>query len=253
MRKILSLSVLGLKQVRRQKLFVAMVFFFILYLGFCLFLGKLSVAHADKVLRDTGLMGIEISLVILSIFGLSLDFARERSTHTLDIYLLHLGRSAYLATKMLSYILASCLYLVISGLALSIFLLLYRSFTPAIFGALYSLLLKITLVIAFTSLFAVIFSSPLLAMSAALFIYIGAELLPSAWEIMSRTPNVYERGVIYTIYAIFPNFSRLDFRYLAVWGNFPSGTQIVQVTIYTLAYLVCVYLLNTIVLGKKEL
>lgn len=252
MKQIISICLLNFKEAVRNKLFLGVVFFFVFYLAFCIFLGKLSVGHTDKVLRDTGLAGIELTSVILVIFSFTLSFFKEKETRILEVYLSNFKKSAYLSGKLAGYFLISAFYLFFSAIALVVILSLYASLNLASLIALYPLFLKLAVIICFTSIFSYLFSSPVLALLSSMFLYTAMQFSTSALNIIEAHGSVPQKFIVKVCYFLLPNADKLDIRPLAVWGEIPHSDYFVWVTFYVFVYILFLWLINLFVFQKKE-
>ncbi|MBU2044390.1 MAG: hypothetical protein KJ619_04105 [Candidatus Omnitrophica bacterium] len=252
MRKFLAISFLNFKEAVRDKFFLGVVFFFIFYLLFCIFLGKLSVGHADKVMRDAGLAGIELTAIILVIFSFTFSFFREKENRILEVYLTDFSPGICVSGKIFGYVLLCGLYLLLSAIAFGGLLYLNQAFNLASLVALYPLFLKIVIIIFLASLFSTLFSSATTALLSLLFVYVGAELIPSALAIVKAYGAPVQKVFIKFIYLFFPNMDKLDIKSLAVYGKLPDYRFFLGITIYALVYCLFLWLINLLIFQKKE-
>ncbi|MCF7907599.1 MAG: hypothetical protein K9L86_01820 [Candidatus Omnitrophica bacterium] len=252
MKKFLSVAFLNFKEAVRDKFFLGVVFFFIFYLLFCIFLGKLSVGHVDRVLRDAGLVGIELTAIILIIFSFTFSFFREKENRIFEVYLSNFSPSVCLGGKIFGYILLSGLYLILSGLGFACLLYLNKAFNWAVLVALYPIFLKIVVVIFFASLFSTLFSSATTSLLSLLFVYTAAELLPSALAIVKAYGSQIQKVMMKGIYLFLPNMDKLDIKSLAVYGKLPSLTNLLGVSLYIGVYCLFLWLINLFIFHKKE-
>jgi ABC-type transport system involved in multi-copper enzyme maturation permease subunit len=252
MKKVLCVAFLNFKGVTRDKFFLNVLFFFIFYLFFCIFMGELSWGHREKVLRDAGLVGIELSTVILVIFSYTFTFYREKDSRSLDIYLTNFSRTAYISGKILGFFILTLFYLVLCGAVFSVLLCFYQSFHLALWAALYLLYLKILIVIVFASIFSSLLSSPYLALISSLALYLGSLLAPSAVKMTMASGRLIQEFIAELIYSLLPNMDKLDINSMAVYGKIPSLRYMAAVTIYALIYIIFLWLINIFVFRKKE-
>jgi len=132
MRKLISVAILNFKEAIRDKFFWGIVFFFIFYLLFCIFLSKLSVGHSDKVLRNAGLIGIELSAVTLIVFAFTLSFYRDKNSRMTQIYLSNFSRPVYMSGKILGFIALALAYLLLAALLYASLLYFFFAFGAAL-------------------------------------------------------------------------------------------------------------------------
>ena len=252
MRKFLAVSFLNFKEAVRDKFFLGVVFFSIFYFLFCIFLGKLSVGHADKVMRDAGLAGIELTAVILVIFSFTFSFFREKENRILEVYLSNFPAAICLSGKIFGYILLCGLYFVLSAVCFGALLYIHQAFNWAALAALYPLFLKIMIIIFLASLFSTLFSSATVSLLSLLFVYLGAELLPSALAIVKAYGVPMQKLFIKAIYLFLPNMDKLDIKLLAVYGKLPGYKFFLGISLYALVYCLFLWLINLFIFEKKE-
>lgn len=252
MRKIIAVALLNFKQETREKLFLGVVFFFILFLGFCVLLGKLSVGESEKVLRSAGLVGIELTALILVVFSFVFSFYKEKDNRILEIYLSNFSRSAYISGKLVGYLLICLFYLILSGAGYILLLLFYNAFNFASLGGLYSLFLKLSIIIAFCLAFCCLFSSPLIALLCSLFLYLGSEMAYPALKIITLGENKVQIVLFRCLYYLLPNMDKLDIKSVVVYGELPPLSFFLLITLYTLIYLLFLWLIARFIFLRKE-
>ncbi len=252
MRRLLSIICLNFKEATRDKIFAGVVFFFIFYLGFCILLGELSWGHSDKVLRNAGLVGIELTTILLIIFSFTLGFFRDKETRILEVYLSNVGRATYLTGKILAYVLIVFFYLFFSGMVYSLVLYFKDAFSPFALAALYPMFLKIVIVIGITSIFSCLLSSSTLALLSTIFVYVASELGASALKIVSMEKEPVRKAWLDLIYSFLPNMDKLDIKSLAVHNQIPSFEYFVWMTVYAGIYILFLWLINIFIFQRKE-
>ena len=252
MRKTFSILGLNFKQAVRDKFFLGAGFFFFFYLAFCLLLENLSPGESEKVLRNAGLSGIELTAISLSIFSFTFSFHRERETRILEVYLTDFPRTSYLSGKLLGYLIVSLLYIVFCAAGYSGILIACGSFHPACLVALYPIFLKTALVIGWTSVFSCFFSSWMVSILCSFSLYIAVELLPAALKIISTYGGAWEKLFISVLRAFLPAFGRLDIKAAAVYGQLPPASFFLLITLYAAIYGLFLWTINLFIFQKKE-
>ncbi|MBI4846613.1 MAG: hypothetical protein HY810_09145, partial [Candidatus Omnitrophica bacterium] len=101
MKQLAAIIFLNFKEAVRNKFFIGVVFFFFFYLLFCILLGNLSAGHTDKVLRNTGLVGIELTSIILVMFCFNFSFYNDKNSRILEVYLSNFTRKTYISGKII--------------------------------------------------------------------------------------------------------------------------------------------------------
>ncbi len=252
MKKLLAITLLNFKEATRDKFFLGAVFFFIFYLLFCALMGELSVGHTDRVIRNVGLAGIELTTVILLIFSFTFSFFREKESRILEVYLSNFKRSTCMSAKISGYILLSLFYLLLSVSGFALILYLYKSFNAAVLIAFYPLFLKIIIIIVFSSLFCSLFSSPTLALLSSLFIYMGSELMPSALQIVQAYGSQLQKTFLKVISWFLPDMAHLDIKPFVLYAKMPSFEYFFWISLYSLTYILAIWLINLFIFQRKE-
>ncbi len=252
MKGTMSISLLNFKQATKDKFFLGIAFFFVLYLAFSILIGNLSVGHGDKALRNAGLVGIELTTIMLIVFSFTFSFYREKDSRILEVYFSNFRRAPCMNGKIIGYALLSLIYLLFSGLAYAGILSLYGAFDFATLTALYPIFLKTIIMICFTSIFASLFSSSTMALLSSFFIYIASEFAPSALKIISTYGAELQRKLIKILYFFLPNMDKLDIKTLTVHGTLPPKSYFLWITVYAFVYILFLWLINLCIFQRKE-
>jgi hypothetical protein len=252
MRKILSIAFLNLKSALKEKIFIGIVFFFIFLLSVTILLATMGVGESIKVLKDAGLVGIELTGLLLIIFSFIISFYRERDSKMLEVYLSFLSRAGYLAGKLLGYLLLLFFYFLISILGFGVILAFKHAFNLKIFIAIYPMFLKLSITLFFTLFLCIIFSSNLVALFSSFFVYLSSELSKFTLDLVVKKGNHFQIVIFKWIYHILPNFDKLDLKTQAVYEKIPNFAFFFYITIYSIIYLIFLYLLSYLIFGKKE-
>jgi len=252
MKKVLSLAFLNFKEATRNKLFYGVIFFFILYLSFCVLLGKLSPGETEKVLRGAGLAGIELTAFTLIIFSIILSFYREKENRILEVYLSNFKKSAYISGKLSGYFAICLFYLFLSGIIYSAILYFFGVFTPVIWAGLFSIFLKLSIIISFCLIFSSFFSSSLLALLCSIFIYAASEVAPQAVKIVSISGSKLQKIIAGALYCLLPNMDKIDIKYSVIYGKLPSLAFFTSITFYTFIYILFLWIVAILIFQRKE-
>ena len=252
MKKILAVAFLNFKQATREKLFWGVVFFFIFFLIFSLLLGELSIGERQKVLRNAGLVGIELTALILVIFSFIFSFYREKEGHILEIYLSNFSRLAYITGKFLGYLFILGFYLILSGLGYIFLLFLSDAFLWQTIVGLYPLFLKLSIIVSFSLIFCCLFSSPLIALLSSLFLYLGCEMAHPALQIIMLGENRLRIGLFRFLYLLLPNMERLDIKSMVVWGRLPPLNFFFLTSIYAFIYILFLWMITRFIFLRRE-
>lgn len=253
MKRIFSISILNFKSAVKEKIFIGLVFLFIFLLAVSMFLAKLGVGESVKVLRNAGLVGIEITGLLLVIFSLVFSFYREKNSRMQEIYLSFVSRCGYISGKLLGYVFLLFSYLVIAIIGYGLILYFNNAFSLNVFAGIYPIFLKLSIVLFFTFLFCVIFNSSLVALFTSFFVYFSSELSKYALDVLieNKTEGI-QLFLLKSIYHIFPNFDMLDIKSQAAYLKLPSLYFFQSITFYSVAYLIFLYFLICILFKKSK-
>ncbi len=246
-RQIKAFIQLNSRQAIRDRFFLGIVFFFILFIAAAAFFSLLSVGHSAEVLRSMALAGIEYTAILLVIVSIAWSFFREKDTRITDVYLSLFSRTAYISGKMLSYMVLSFVYILLGALLSSLLLWLYEAFDPLFLTAFYPLWLKICLVVSLICLCSVFFSSPVTAIFAVLFIYIAGEGVMAASQIVFFHGSGLQKAAVQVLSWFLP---RMDLLRAANRGF--SLPYFWAITGYSVCYIVWIWSITVFLFQKKD-
>lgn len=251
MKGVFSIAFLNFREAAKNKLFFGVIFFFIFYLAFCTLLGILSPGEQEKVLRNAGLVGIELTALILVVFSLIFSFYREKNSRIVEVYLSNFSSSTYISGKAIGYFLICLFYLFLSCIAYSSLLFFHKAFSISVLAGVFTIFFKLSIVISFSLLFCCLFS-PSLALLCSLFFYVAAEAAPSALRIVNTYGGELQGFILNALYAILPNMDKLDIKALVVYGKLPPVGFFISITSYTIIYLFILWLVTVLAFQKRE-
>lgn len=252
MKKILSLAGLNFRTALKEKIFIGLIFFFLFLLGVSVLLAKLGVGESEKVLRNAGLVGIELTGILLVIFSVVFNFYREKDNHMLEIYLSFSSRFAYIGGKLLGYIGLIFSYCIIGAIGYAVILYFKQAFTMKVLIGIYPIFLKLCITLFFTLLLCIVFSTNFIALFSSFFLYIVSETSKFALELVSKGSSTIQLLLYKGIYHLLPNFDKLDIKSQVIYKNIPSINFFLIITLYTIGYLLFLYLLTTLIFKKKQ-
>jgi len=250
--KILSAILLNTKQGIREKTFWATGLIFVFLLGFSLFLGELSIGEKEAVLRNVSLSSIEISCLLLVVFGLVLGFYREKDSRLKEVYLSYYSYANYLVGKLIGYLLICLIYVSLTSLIAGLILFLNNAFLWEVFLGSYGIFLKLSIFCSICLLFSSLFNYPLLASISTIFAYIAGEFSYNALKIVSISKNDFARLFFKFLYHLLPNADKIDLKVNAIYGQTPSLHFLVSITLYVFIYILFTYFLTVLIFIRKE-
>lgn len=252
MRKILYFALLTVKQATREKAFRLGWFLLLFLIGFALFLGELAVGEKEIVLRNAQFSFIELSGLLMILFGFVQGFYREKETRLQEVYLTYYSHPVYLCGKLLGYIVTCGMYIALASLLCGLFLWLNHAFVWPLFWGSYSIFLKLALICGVSLVFSCIFEFPLMASVSTLFVYIASETAYNAFKIVKESAHPVSKMVFTALYHILPSSDKVDLKYLVVYGDTPQPERLLMVTGYVCMYIVFAYCLANVVFERKK-
>lgn len=250
--KFLSITLLNVKQGIREKTFWTAGLLFLFLLGFSLFLGELSIGEKEAVLRNVSLSSIEISCLLLVVFGLVWGFYREKDTALKEVYLSYFSCANYLTGKLIGYLFICLIYVSLTSLIAAFILILNNAFLWSFFLGSLGIFLKLSVFCSICLLFCSLFDYPLLASLTTIFVYIASEFSYNALKIATVSKNGFTRIIIKFLYHLLPNVDKIDFKINAIYGQVPQFCLLVGVTFYVLLYILFSYFLTFFIFLRKE-
>lgn len=230
MRPLLSITQVAIRELIYEKVFYILVAFSICTLGLSFLLGQLTYTEQAKLTIDFMLGGIEISMVLFSIFmGISL-FQRELLLGTVALILSKpISRGTFLAGKFLGQVTVQTL--LIGAMCFLVLLLGSEEITiQATLQAFFSISLKICILTALTYLFAVNTGAILSAMGSLLIYCLGhfAENVTQS----IKDPTHLAAWKLIQFFA--PSFESLNLKNLSSYNILLPGNEILLLTFYGL-------------------
>jgi hypothetical protein len=253
MGKIISVIKLNFIQGVREKLFWQAVFFFVFILGLTFFMGILSVGQTAAVLKGFGLSAIELSALVLTVTSLVFNFYRERDCRLTEFLLSCFSRPDYISGKLGGYILLVLFYVILTGSGWIVLLIFNQAFTVYALAGLFTIFLKVAIIASFALVFSCLFTSYIMSLTSAFFVYIAAEVSPAAVKIVSQSSSSALKYFFKFVYYILPNMDKLDIKSGVVYGQIPAFGFFAGITLYSVIYVILLWSLATYIFIKKEI
>jgi hypothetical protein len=252
MRKTISMAAITFMQGFRTQTFRIVALVFAALIAVSYFVKVLSIGHKEIMLRSFGLTAMEISGLLLIIFGCIQSYYRERETRLQAVHLTFVSYFDHTLGRLLGNCLLVIVYLLLSTIVCSTVLWYEQAFSWSFIVGAYSISLKLSIICTFCSLFCNLFSSPVFASLMTVFIDFAAEYayfpLTMMKHVKTFVPNAFSRF----IYHLLPNFDKIDFKYQAAHGSIPEFGFVFETTIYTLVYITILFLISWRVFSRHE-
>ena len=251
MNRIIAFTLLNLIKGIREKVFYGLLFLLIFFLGLSLFLSTLSVGENSHVLISAGLSAIEVTGLLLLIFSLTFGFYADRNERMLEVYLSYFPRYVYTASLFLAYVILAFIYLLITGALFIMVLLLNFAFSWAVLAGIFTIALKLSIIVGISLLFCSLFDSPALALLTTIFIYTASQIAGQTLRLSALSEKPFQQGFFKFLYYLLPNMDKLDIKYQVIYQQLPSAGFFIFISVYALIYCLFLWALSTVAFSKK--
>ncbi len=234
-----------------------MLIFLVLFLMFCVYISSLSLGTVARVILNTGMLGITLSCLMVSIlFGLYALY-QEKERNELYVIINRMPRSFYILGRFLGAGYMVVIFSILMGTG--VFILTWaigRETAPQVFLAVYMDILEFTLLIAFGLLFYTLgLSFPLNAFLCLAVFVIGHSFEEAILSFigLGQFGNQWHKLFIEILSYLFPNFDMFNFRLDIVHGDPLEIKKIAFASAYWLFYLASVLTITTMVYNRKDI
>ena len=257
MGRILTISKISLKESIRDKIFVGLLLFLALFFLFSVYISTLSLGTVARFIENTGMLGISLVALMVSIlFGL-FSLYREKERNELYVLLNRVPRSSYLIGRLLGSGFIIIIFSFFAGLG--IFLLTWYfggKVAPQLFWAVYWAILEFTLLTSIGIFFYTLGVGFTLNALLLLSVFVVGHSMNEAVQsfiALGRYGSELHLYLVKAICYIFPNFDMFDFRLAIVHSeSIPIG-QIALATLYWFFYLVAVMAISSCIINRRDI
>ncbi len=257
MRAILTVGSITLKESLRGRVFVGMLLFLALFLMFCVYISSLSLGTVARVIQNTGMLGITLSCLLVTIlFGLY-SLYQEKERNELYVIINRIPRAHYLLGRFLG---VACIVVLFSLLMGSgVFVLTWfigQKLAPLLFLAVYTDVLEFTLLTAFGLLFyAMGLTFPLNAFLCLAVFVLGHSFNEAilSFIALGRFGSPGHKLFIEVVSYLFPNFDIFDFRLDIVHDAVIPGMKLFFASAYWVCFVTAILTLCAIVMNRKDI
>lgn len=252
MRKTFAMAAITFMQGFRTQTFRIVALVFAALLAVSYFLKVLSIGHKEIMLRSFSLTAMEISGLLLIIFGCINGYYRERETRLQAIHLTFMSDFHHVLGRLLGNCLLIAAYIGLSAFACSAILLMEGAWHLAFLLGAWSIMLKLFVVCAFASLFSNLFSSPVFASLMTVFLDFASEYAYFPLTMMKHIPTLVPNTLSRIFYHLLPNYDKIDLKYQAAHGSLPEFSYLFETGIYVILYVLIIFLISWKVFEKHE-
>jgi hypothetical protein len=256
-RAILTISNITLKESLRGRIFWGMLIFLALFLMFCVYISSLSLGTVARVIENTGMLGITLSCLLVTIlFGLYALY-QEKERNELYVIINRMPRAYYLLGRFLGASYTVIIFSVLMGLGVFVLTwLIGQKMAPELFLAVYMDILEFTLLIAFGLFFYTLGLTFTLNAFLCLAVFVLGHSFDEAilsfiglGKFGSQGHKVFIEIVSY----LFPNFDIFNIRLDIVHGVSIPVDKLVYASAYWMFYVAAVLALCAITMNRKDI
>lgn len=257
MRAILTIGNLTLKESLRGRIFWGMLIFLALFLMFCVYISSLSLGTVARVIENTGMLGITLSCLLVTIlFGLYALY-QEKERNELYVIINRIPRGYYLLGRFIGAGYTVVIFSVLMGLG--VFALTWavgQKIAPELFWAVYMDSLEFTLLIAFGLLFYTLGLTFTLNAFLCLAVFVLGHSFDEAilsFIGLGKLGNPGHKAFIGIVSYLFPNFDMFNVRLDIVHGAAVPLAKIAYASTYWVCYVAAVLTLCTLLMNRKDI
>ncbi len=257
MRAILTIGNITLKDSFRSRIFWGMLIFLALFLMFCVYISSLSLGTVARVIENTGMLGITLSCLLVTIlFGLYALY-QERERNELYVIINRMPRGHYLIGRFLGTSYTVIIFSTLMGIGVFVLTwLIGQKFAPELFFAVYMDILEFTLLTAFGLLFYALGLTFALNAFLCIAVFVLGHSFDEAilsfiglGQFGSQGHKIFIEIVSY----LFPNFDMFNFRLDIVHGASIPIDKFFYASTYWLFYVTAVLTLSAMVMNRKDI
>jgi ABC-type transport system involved in multi-copper enzyme maturation permease subunit len=256
MRRILSLALFTYRELVRSKLLFVWLISAVLFCGLALLLSLLSFGDILNIFMDLGLVGMEISGLLVLLLGLAVTYTTEMDQKAIFLHLSKpLTRAEYLLGRILGFFLVNAL--VVVGMALlvaGLVIFVGGGQVPGLFyAAVGGVLLEMFVLTVLGLTFQMIATSMVGVVLYTFFtVFLGHFIGEIQW-LLEKQLGPVTKFLLQAVYYILPNLQIFNIRDRVYDPTFVlAWAQGREILLYAFAYSFMVFLVGWISLEKRE-
>lgn len=253
MTRIWAIAMNTFREAVRDKVLHSILFFAVILLFISLAMREITIGDSDKVVRGVALGGISLTGGIIAIFlgvGLVYKEIERKTIYTLASkpmprWMLLLGKYLGLwVTLLVEMVILAGFYTVIVGTQQGLP-------SPQIYVALMMLMMELTLVTAWATLFST-FAAPTTAAAYSLCVYLIGHFADDLKLFGEQSDNPAFEQLALTLYRVLPNLAMFNMRAEAVHGIVVPMSEIGWALTYCLGYSGAVLAVAMVVFERRD-
>ncbi len=266
MKAIAHIAVNVFRESVRDKVLYNLVFFAVLMISASYLISQLTAGQDLKIIKDLGLASSAVFGLFIAVFiGIGLVYKEVERRSIFNLLVKPVRRHQFILGKFLGLVLTLLINLAVMAVALYLVLgyMAYSSdapvraaweapaLDPALLKAFVLIFAELVLVTA-VALFFSSFSSPILAASLTLGLYVIGHFsadLRHFDQIVASRPAAY---VARAIYYLLPNLTPFDVKSAVVHGLPVPGGHVALTIGYAMTYVAALVLATTVIFGRRD-
>ena len=254
MNKIYIIATNTIRELIRDRIMYGILVFAVLLIFLSLISAQLSYVERTRITMDLGLAGLELSVVILSIFlGATVVFREIEKRTVFTLFTKPIDRWQFLVGKFLGLVsLVLLLLFLLSLLFLTLLLLLkwqpdFQYFYVMVgFGLEAMVLIAITIVLG-------VMVRPTLTVPITIGIFLIGKSMSSLVFFMNRPDAVFYKYFANTIRFLFPDFSRFDWKGILFQDSNLAFSELGISILYCITWILIFNSIAVIVFKDKDI
>lgn len=253
MKKVLTIALNTFREAVRDKILYSLLIFALLLIGSSVFISTLSVGDPVKIIKDMGLSMISIFGTLIAIFvGIGLVYKELEKRTIYTIIAKPITRYQFLLGKYCGLVLTLLVEIAVMAGGFLLLLTFYPgAFDPALFKAIYLILLELMLITAVALLFSS-FSTPILSGIFTLCFFVIGHLTYDLKLLMEESKLKSLAHFSDFLYYTLPNLENFNIKGRVV-HHLPVGLDyMVYTSLYGLFYILLLLTLSVIIFQRKD-
>ncbi len=244
------------REAVRDRVLYNLVLFVLLLTGAAIFIGDLSGGQERKIIVDLGLSAMLLFGVFIAIFvGVGLVYKEIERRTVYAIFAKPVSRGEFIVGKYLGLCLTLLVNVLVMGAGVSLAIIYVRRgwdplvlrIWPAILLIYVELMILTGAALLFSS-----FSSPALSALLTFLIFIIGHFSADLKSLANSMGSAGSRWLFAGLYYLLPNLGNLSFITPAAHGRVPEGTHLVTAILYSLAYIVVILAIATLIFSRRN-
>ena len=254
MKEIYIIASNTVRELIRDRIMYGILVFAVLLILLSLVSAQLSYIERTRITMDLGFAGIEISMVILSIFlGGTVVFREIEKRTVLTLLTRPIDRWQFLVGKYIGLAaLVLILLLALSILFLITLLIMEWEFTSKYIQVVLGLGMEASVLIAITMVLGVVVR-PTLSISVAIGVFLIGKSMSSLVFFMTKPELIFYKYFANVLRFTFPNFSRFDWKSTLLTEEVLMFSDVGLSFVYCISWVVMLVCLATILFGEKDI